>query len=219
VSDPKEWILNYIFNRFQLGYRRNVGPLAEEIRKCKPKTLEEWEKYYYENVRPKEHLINLGKRLWEKIRTVAKRELESITEEDCINYVIDVVIRRTFEGFQREMKAVKERLEKELGLTFHPAPPELEVLAVDWYAVVNGYYLGIQVKPETFEQSRLVEQKKQQVLVEPHEEFRRRYGGQVIVVITRGRKRRFKIVDENELIRRIKEEVERLKSLPPGPLS
>ena len=219
MSDPKEWILNYIFNRFQLGYRRNVGPLAEEIRKCKPKTLEEWEKYYYENVRPKEHLINLGKRLWEKIRTVAKRELESITEEDCINYVIDVVIRRTFEGFQREMKAVKERLEKELGLTFHPAPPELEVLAVDWYAVVNGYYLGIQVKPETFEQSRLVEQKKQQVLVEPHEEFRRRYGGRVFVVITLGRKRRFKIVDENELIRRIKEEVERLKSLPPGPLS
>ncbi len=215
--DPKEWILNYIFNRFQLGYRKNVGPLAEEIRKCKPKTLKEWEEYYYKNVRPRQHLVQLGKILWEKIRTVAKKELESITEEDCINYVIDVVIRRTFEGFQREMKAVKERLEEKLGLSFHPAPPELEVLAVDWYAVVNGYYMGIQVKPLTFEQSQLVAQIKQQVLIEPHREFERRYGGKVFVVITLGKKRQFKIVDEDELIERIRNEVERLKALPPGP--
>ncbi|MEM2003889.1 MAG: MjaI family restriction endonuclease, partial [Nitrososphaerota archaeon] len=67
---PKEWILNSIFNRFQLGYQKNVGPLAEEIRKCKPKTLEDWENYYYNNVRTKEHLIKLGQKLWEKISTV-----------------------------------------------------------------------------------------------------------------------------------------------------
>ena len=63
----------------------------------------------------------------------------------------------------------------------------------------------------------LVAQIKQQVLIEPHREFERRYGGKVFVVITLGKKRQFKIVDEDELIERIRNEVERLKALPPGP--
>ena len=215
--DPKEWILNYNFNRFQLGYRKNVGPLSEEIRKCKPKTVEEWEDYYYNNVRPKEHLTRLGEILYDKIMTIAKRELESITRDDCIKYVIDVVIRRTFEGFWAEMEAVKGRLEQALGVTFYPAPPELEVLAVDWYTVVNGYYLGVQVKPLTFRQSHLVAQIKQQVLIEPHRRFKKKYGGNVFVVITLGKKRKFEIVNEDDLLTRMRKEIERLKSLPTGP--
>lgn len=43
----KEWILNSATNRFQLNYSRNVGKVAEEIRKCAPKFLPEWEEYYY----------------------------------------------------------------------------------------------------------------------------------------------------------------------------
>ncbi|MCC5944871.1 MAG: MjaI family restriction endonuclease [Bernardetiaceae bacterium] len=49
----KEWILNSAMNRFQLNFKRNVGPTSESIRKCEPKSLEEWRAYYFENVRPK----------------------------------------------------------------------------------------------------------------------------------------------------------------------
>ena len=42
----KEWILNSAMNRFQLNFKRNVGATSESIRKCAPKTLEEWREYY-----------------------------------------------------------------------------------------------------------------------------------------------------------------------------
>jgi len=37
----KEWILNSAMNRFQLNFKRNVGPTSESIRMCAPKTLNE----------------------------------------------------------------------------------------------------------------------------------------------------------------------------------
>lgn len=43
----KEWILNSAMNRFQLNFKRNVGSVSEEIRKCAPKKIEEWNAYYF----------------------------------------------------------------------------------------------------------------------------------------------------------------------------
>jgi hypothetical protein len=37
----KEWILNSAMNRFQLNFKRNLGAVAEAIRKCGPRTLDE----------------------------------------------------------------------------------------------------------------------------------------------------------------------------------
>ncbi len=56
----KEWILNSAMNRFQLNFSRNVGSVSEAIRKCSPKQIEDWEKYYFKNVRSKEHIEELG---------------------------------------------------------------------------------------------------------------------------------------------------------------
>ncbi|MDI6803137.1 MAG: MjaI family restriction endonuclease [Bacteroidota bacterium] len=56
---PKEWILNSATNRFQLNFKRNVGAVSEAIRKCKPKNLEDWKTYYFENVRSKQHIGSL----------------------------------------------------------------------------------------------------------------------------------------------------------------
>jgi hypothetical protein len=58
----KEWILNSAMNRFQLNFKRNVGATSESIRKCSPKALDEWRDYYFTNVRPKEHIEELGKK-------------------------------------------------------------------------------------------------------------------------------------------------------------
>ncbi|GIV26992.1 MAG: hypothetical protein KatS3mg027_0806 [Bacteroidia bacterium] len=53
---PKEWILNQANMRWGLTKKKNVGPVAELIRKCAPKTKEDWETYYLSNVYPREHL-------------------------------------------------------------------------------------------------------------------------------------------------------------------
>lgn len=63
----KEWILNSAMNRFQLNFKRDVGATSESIRQCEPKTVEEWEEYYFSNVRSKDHIIELGKDTVHKI--------------------------------------------------------------------------------------------------------------------------------------------------------
>jgi hypothetical protein len=63
----KEFVLNCAMNRWQLNFKKNVGPTSDSIRKCKPANLGEWENYYYENVRSKEHITNLGKQLFRHI--------------------------------------------------------------------------------------------------------------------------------------------------------
>ena len=110
----KEWILNSAMNRFQLNFKRNVGAVSEEIRKCSPKSLEGWKEYYYSKVRSKEHIDELGRKLYIKITEVIASEVESITEEDCINYIHNMVINRTFDGYMTEIKTIYGQLQKEL---------------------------------------------------------------------------------------------------------
>jgi hypothetical protein len=81
----KKWILNSATNRFQFNFKRNVGATSESIRKCAPKTVDQWRHYYFANVHSKEHLANLGRKLYIKITEVIRAEVEEITEEDCIN--------------------------------------------------------------------------------------------------------------------------------------
>ena len=76
----KEWILNSAMNRFQLNFKRNVGPTSESIRNCSPKSLIDWENYYYSNVRTKQHIEELGKKLYTKITEIIKYEVNDISE-------------------------------------------------------------------------------------------------------------------------------------------
>ena len=87
----KEWILNSAMNRFQLNFKKNVGPTSESIRKCSPRNIEEWREYYFKNIRSKEHIIVLGKRLYIKITEVIQAELRKC-EQDCIDYMMQIVI-------------------------------------------------------------------------------------------------------------------------------
>ena len=66
----KEWILNSAMNRFQLNFKRNVGAVSEEIRKCSPRAITEWREYYFQNVRTKEHIEDLGRKLYIKTTEV-----------------------------------------------------------------------------------------------------------------------------------------------------
>ena len=104
-----EFVLNYAMNRWQLNFKKNVGPTSESIRACCPSCVEEWEKYYYSSVRPRAHIDGLGRLLYLHIIQDLPPEkrfhpdlLARITEDDCIRYMHDVVIRRTFNGYRKE---------------------------------------------------------------------------------------------------------------------
>ncbi len=144
----KEWILNSAMNRFQLNFKRNVGPTSESIRQCAPRTIDEWRDYYFKNVRPKEHLEELGRKLYVKITEVIHAEVEEITERDCIDYMVQLVIDRTFDGYMTEIKTIYGQLEKELQVKIEPAPDEWDRLFnVDFFIRIKDNYIGIQIKP------------------------------------------------------------------------
>ena len=102
----KEWILNSATNRFQLNFKRNVGATSEAIRKCAPRSLKEWQNYYFSNVRTQDQIVELGKKLYIKITEVLVAEIAEITEEDCVNYIKELVIDRTYDGYVREIKTI-----------------------------------------------------------------------------------------------------------------
>jgi hypothetical protein len=97
-------------NRFQLNFKRNVGAVSEEIRKCSPQNIDEWRDYYFKNVRTKEHIESLGRKLYIKISEVIAAEVEGIEEEDCINYMFQMVINRTYDGYLTEIKTIYGQL-------------------------------------------------------------------------------------------------------------
>ena len=119
---PKEWIINQANMRWGLTKKNKVGPVSELIRRRAPRSLDDWEQYYYENVQAKEHLQQLGRKLYIKITEVCQAEIESITEEDCIDFIIGLVINRTYDGYQSEIQTVYGQLQQALGVKVEPAP-------------------------------------------------------------------------------------------------
>ena len=87
---------------WQFNRPRNVGRVSEEIRKCAPKSLKDWGEYYCKNVYPKQHLEELGRRLYVKVTEVCQAEIASIAGEDCINLVINL----TYDGYLSEIQTI-----------------------------------------------------------------------------------------------------------------
>lgn len=209
----KEWILNIAINRWGLQKKKLVGAVANEIRKCNPKSLKEWEEYYYKKIYPKEHLIEIGKRLYIKITEVIKSEIDQITEEDCINYVVNLVINKTYEGYITEKKTIYEQLEAELNTKIESASDEWDrKYNVDFIIKVNDKFIGLQIKPITFEHAPQYIQKWKDVHLKTEQKFMKDHGGKVFYVYSVKDKDKKKIYNP-EVIEEIKQEIERLKKL------
>lgn len=209
---PKEWILNSATNRFQLNFKRNVGATSEAIRKCAPKSLEEWQAYYFENVRSEERIVDLGKKLYVKISEVLVAEIDEITEEDCIDYMKQLVIDRTYDGYVREIKTIYEQLQAIVKEKIEPAPDEWDRLYnVDFYIRINENYIGLQIKPVSQVSSIPEIYKEKDIQHKTHEKFKAKYGGSVFYLFSckSGDK---KIIVNTEVIDEIKEEISRLKA-------
>jgi MjaI restriction endonuclease len=163
----KEHVLNYTAQRYGLTRPSRVGPVMELIRRCEPKTFKDWEEYYWENAVTKkindaekvdkELIIDLGKRLYEKIHGVVipewQKAFEEITEDDCVEYIVDVTIRRTFNGYLREKSVVYDNLAKLFPqLIFEESHADLDHAGdIDYIGKVleTNKIIGIQIKPTT----------------------------------------------------------------------
>lgn len=206
----KEWILNSAMNRFQLNFKRNVGPTSESIRKCSPKNLEEWRAYYFKNVKPQEHIIELGKKLYIKITEVIHSEVAEITEQDCIDYLMQLVIDRTFDGYITEIQTIYGQLQKILGVPVQPAPDEWDRLFnVDFYIKIQEKYIGIQIKPVNAGIQLPEIFKEYNIQAETHQKFTEVFGGKVFYLFSEkiGERKEIKNMD---VFYEIKKEIERL---------
>ncbi len=207
----KEWILNSATNRFQLNFKRNVGAVSEEIRKCAPKTIGDWESYYFKNVKSKDHIVDLGKKLHVKITEVIASEVEAITEEDCVAYIFDLVIKRTFDGYMTERATIYGQLQEILGVKIEPAPDEWDRLFnVDFFIKLNGKHIGLQIKPAGGVSHISQIFKERQLQEKTHQKFTGKFGGKVFYVISikEGDKKK---IHNTEVIDEIKTEIQRLQ--------
>ena len=206
-----EWILNSAMNRFQLNFKRNVGPTSESIRHCEPKTIEEWREYYFSKVRSKEHIIELGKKLYIKITEVISAEVEEITEQECVDYMFQLVIDRTFDGYMTEIKTIYGQLEQELGYKIEPASDKWDRLYnVDFFIKIKEKYIGLQIKPvnQGIQLSQIFKEKGLQL--KTHEKFESEFGGKVFYIFS-SKANGKKAIMNPEVIEEIRKEINRLE--------
>lgn len=194
----KERVLNYACQTYQLSRPNKVGAVMALIRECQPNTFEEWEQWYFLNAHTSgkkptkitnESLRELGERLYAKITEIVIPEWKSafreLTEQDCIDYIYNLTINRTYDGYLREKSVINDGLAKLFpDVVFEESDPELDHAGdIDYVAKIGNASIGIQIKPITasanFGSYSLTERMKASF-----ESFKEQYGGNVFVVFS-----------------------------------
>jgi len=217
----KEKVLNYACQTYQLSRPNKVGTVMALIRECQPKTIEEWERWYFEKAKTdgknqtkitKKILEELGERLYVKIKEIVIPEWQEafsqLTLQDCIDYIYNLTIYRTYDGFLREKSVVTDNLAKLfLQVKFVESDPALDHAGdIDYLGYVGNKAFGIQIKPITA-QANFGNYSSSERMKASFREFEEKYGGKVFII--------FSIDDEiknKEVIKEIEAEIKRLKN-------
>ena len=184
-----------------------MGPSRKQYA---PRNLEEWRDYYFRNVKTKEHIEELGRKLYVKITEVIASEVEEVTEEDCIHYMLQLVIDRTYDGYTTEIRTVYGQLQSVLGVKIEPAPDQWDRLFnVDFFIKIGEKYIGLQIKPASGVSHipEIFKERNQQAAT--HQRFTERYGGKVFYVIST-KEGNNKVIQNVEIIDEIRAEIKRL---------
>ncbi len=220
----KEKVLNYASNTYQLTRPSKVGEVMALIRECQPKALEEWEQFYFEKAYTKtkepvkitkETLEELGERLYSKITEVVIPEwtaaFQDLSLEDCKEYIYQVTIVRTFDGFLLEKSVVNDGLAKIFPeVEFEESDPELDHAGdIDYIGKVGDKAFGIQIKPITAN-ANFANYKITERMSGSFQDFEEKYGGKVFVIFSARTGNKKDIVNK-EIIDEIRKEIERLK--------
>ena len=216
----KEKVLNYANQTYQLSRPNKVGAVMALIRECQPKTIQEWERWYFENAYTDaktptkitaESLRELGGRLYEKITEVVIPEWQAafnqLTLQDCIDYIYNLTVNRTFDGFLREKSVVNDGLAKIFpDIIFEESDPQLDHAGdIDYVAKVHNRTFGIQIKPVTAK-ANFGNYSPSERMKNSFAGFEEQYGGKVFIVFSLDGE-----IGNKEVIEQIRQEIERLK--------
>lgn len=148
-----------------------------------------------------------------KITEIIRYKVIKVTEQqDCTNYIKEVVIKRTYDECQTEIQTVYGQLQKILDVKIQPAPDKWDRLYnVDFIIEVKGKYIGLQIKPLTFEHT-FEDYKWKEMQETSHQKFQKKFDGKVFIIFS-VKKGKNKIIKNLEVIDEIKNEIERLKKL------
>ena len=221
----KEKVLNYTSNTYQLTRPNKVDAVMALIRECQPKALDEWEKYYFEKAYTKkkdrvkitkETLEELGERLYAKITEVVIPEwtaaFKDLTLQDCKDYIYEVTIVRTYDGFLLEKSVINDGLSKIFPeIEFEESDPELDHAGdIDYIGKVGEHAFGIQIKPITananFGNYKITER-----MSASFQDFEKKFGGKVFVIFSTRTGNKKDIVNK-EILKDIEKEIGRLKA-------
>jgi hypothetical protein len=216
----KEIILNYGNRRWGFTKTNKVGQVMAMIRQCQPRTFQEWQDWYFKNAftntkQPikitREILTELGQRLYEKITEIVapqlREALTTLTLQDCVDYIYELTIPRTFDGYLAEKSVVHDTLAKEFpDIVFEETNPDLDHAGdVDFIGKVGNKAFGLQIKPITAHAS-LGNFSVTARMEQSFRDFEEQFGGKVFIVFSVEDK-----IKNKEVIAEIKQEIERLK--------
>jgi hypothetical protein len=222
----KEKVLNYTSNTYHLTRPKKVGAVMEMIRNCQPKSFEEWENFYFEKAYTKtkepikitkEILTELGERLYEKLTEVVIPEwteaFKQVTRQDCLDYVYEVTINRTYDGFLLEKSVISGDLAKRFPeINFEESDSDLDHAGdIDYIGRVGKFAFGIQIKPITAN-SNFGSYSVSDRMSNNFRDFEKKYGGKVFIIFS-SKENNSKVIKNIEVIPNIKSEIERLKKL------
>ena len=155
--------------------------------------------------------LQLGRILFVKVSEICKSEIENITEQDCIDFIIALVIKRTFDGYRSEIGTIYGQLESILGVQIEPAPDEWDRrYNIDFFIRVDGKHIGLQIKPAGYAYIPQIINEIQ-FQKRTHEKFTERFGGKVFYVISVADAKQ-KIIQNKEVIEEIRKEISRLRN-------
>jgi hypothetical protein len=222
----KEKVLNYTSNTYQLTRPSKVGTVMALIRECQPASLDEWESYYFENAYTNtkspvkvtdEILQELGERLYAKLMEVVIPEwtkaFKNITLQDCFDYIYEVTVVRTYDGFLLEKSVINDSLAKIFtDVEFEESEPELDHAGdIDYLGKVGKKSFGIQIKPVTANAT-FANYKISDRMSASFQNFEKKYGGKVFIIFSTRVGNKKDIVNK-DIIKDIANEILRLKSM------
>jgi hypothetical protein len=214
----RETILNYVVNRWALNKAHSVDKVANLIRDCAPKSLKQWKEYYFSNAKQnkkngikinEEYITNLGKKAYFELINSVKPEIERITEKEFVDYMHNLVIERTYNGYIDEIGVIYGKLEKILNIKIERASDEWDrKYNVDYYIKIKNKYIGLQVKPIASGKS-INDYQWEKMHSDAHSKFTQTFGGKVFFIYSKGKKDDKEIAN-SEIIEEIKKEIKLL---------
>lgn len=219
----KEIILNYANRRRGFTKTNKVGEVMALIRQCQPRTFQEWQDWYFKKAftntkhpikMTREILTELGQRLYEKITEIVapqlREALATLTLENCIDYVYELTIHRTFDGYLAEKSVVHDTLAKKFpDIVFEETNPDLDHAGdIDFIGKIGNKAFGLQIKPITAQAS-LGNFSATARMEQSFRDFERQFGGKVFIVYSVEDR-----IHNKEVIDQIEAEIIRLRKKP-----